>query len=171
MNVVATGNLMQHINLVKVSQLEHVTHDQEIYGGRVAYLKTPKMHGKVTIFSSGKLISIGTKSPKQAREDLVRTYKILNKKGLIKKIEIEAEVRNIVAVLQTGNSVDLEEFSMFVNGVYEPEQFPGMMIRNESPKATYLVFSSGKIVIVGSKSINDLKKAAKIIENLLHTKT
>jgi len=33
------------------------------YGGGVAYLKASGMNGKVTVFSSGRLISVGTRSP------------------------------------------------------------------------------------------------------------
>ena len=69
-NVVATADLQQQVSLTEISRLPHTIHDQEIYGGRVAYLKTPEMHGKVTIFPSGKLISVGTRSPQQAQEDI-----------------------------------------------------------------------------------------------------
>jgi len=76
-NVVSTADLKQSVNLNEISKLGHVIFDQEIYGGRVAYLKKPEMHGKVTIFSSGKLISVGTKSPEQAEEDLLTTHETL----------------------------------------------------------------------------------------------
>ena len=44
------------------------------------------------------------------------------------------------------------------DGIYEPEQFPGMIIKQKGPKATYLVFSSGKIVIAGCKSLEELNQ-------------
>lgn len=97
-NVVATADLKQRVNLIQVSQLDDITHDQEIYGGRVAYLKTPDMYGKVTIFPSGKLISVGAKSPEQAQQDLETTVETLATGGLINSIKVEAELRNIVAV-------------------------------------------------------------------------
>lgn len=57
-NVVATANMLQSVNLLQVAKLDFAIHDQEVYSGRVVYLKTPEMYGKVTIFPSGKLISI-----------------------------------------------------------------------------------------------------------------
>ena len=53
------------------------------------------------------------------------------------------------------------------DGIYEPEQFPALILRNASPKVTYLVFSSGKIVIVGNKSIEDLETASRKIVKMV----
>ena len=166
-NVVATADLEQPVDLVEISKLPFMIHSPDKYGGRVAYLKTPDMKGKVSIFSSGKLISVGTKSPEQAHKDMDTTVKILTSEGSIKPISIEAELRNIVAVQNLGTTVDLEEMALIVNGIYEPEQFPGLILRQDKPKVTYLVFSSGKIVIAGSKSLEDLDKAASIIKEII----
>ena len=62
-NVVATADLAQRVDIQEIAEIPYTIHDSEIYGGRVTYLKTPQMYGKVTIFPSGKLISVGTKSP------------------------------------------------------------------------------------------------------------
>ena len=166
-NVVSTADLEQVVDLVKVSQLPYTIFDQEIYGGRVAYLKTPSMKGKVSIFFSGKLISVGTKSSEQAQLDLKNAVKILVSEGLINPVNIVVKLRNIVAVHNLGIPVDLEEMALIVNGIYEPEQFPGLILRQDEPKVTYLVFSSGKIVIAGSKSLEDLDLAASKIEKII----
>jgi len=167
-NLVSTADLKQRVDLNEISKLGHVIFDQEIYGGRVAYLKTPEMNGKVTIFPSGKLISIGTKNPKQAQQDLEWTVKTLVTGGLINPIEVEAELRNIVAVQHLEKAIDLESLSLITDGIYEPEQFPGLIIKRESPKVTYLVFSSGKVVIVGSKSLLELEQAAEKLRELVN---
>ncbi len=114
-NIVATADLRQRINLVEISQLPYTTFDQEIYGGRVAYIKTPTMHGKVSIFSSGKIISAGTKRPKQSQQDLNITVKKLVSVGLIKPVNVDAKLRNIVAVQNFGAPVALEEMSLSID--------------------------------------------------------
>jgi len=166
-NVVATADLGRWVDLVQISQLEHTTYDTEIYGGRVAYLKTPEMHGKITIFSSGKLISVGTRSPHEAQKDLETTVETLVENGLIDPVRVMAEVRNIVAVLNLGAPVDLEELAEKVDGIYEPEQFPRLILKQSSPRATYLVFASGKVVIAGSRSPEEIKQAAKKIQKII----
>jgi len=166
-NVVATADLGQRVDLVQVSHLEHSIYDTEIYGGRVAYLKTPEMQGKVTIFPSGKLISVGTRSPDEAQRNLETTAETLAKSNLINPVQVMAEVRNIVAVLTLENPVDLEELAGEIDGIYEPEQFPGLILKQSSPKATYLIFASGKVVIAGSRSPKELKQAAKRIQETI----
>jgi transcription initiation factor TFIID TATA-box-binding protein len=73
----------------------------------------------------------------------------------------------MVALLHLENSVDLEALALISDGIYEPEQFPGMIIRHEEPKVTFLVFSSGKIVIAGSTSLEDLNNATKDVKNII----
>jgi len=166
-NIVSTADLKQRVNLDEISKLDNVIFDQEIYGGRVAYLKTPEMYGKVTIFPSGKLISVGTKSPDHAQQDLERTVKTLVTGGLIDPIKVEAELRNIVAVQHLEKAIDLESLSLLTDGIYEPEQFPGLILRQENPKVTYLIFSSGKVVIAGSRSLDELGKATKYLHKII----
>lgn len=110
-NPVATGDFKQQINLNDVSALNHTIYDTEIYGGRVAYLKTPEMNGKVTIFPSGKLIRVGTKSPEQAQQDLQYTADYLEKNKHITFIHIKAKLRNIVAMITIEKKLSLEEIT------------------------------------------------------------
>jgi len=54
-----------------------------------------------------------------------------------------------------------------VNGIYEPDQIPGLILRQDQPKVTYLVFSSGKIVITGCKNLDELEIAASKIKDII----
>jgi len=47
--------------------------------------------------------------------------------------------------------------------MYEPEQFPAVIYRMESPKVVFLIFATGKIVCVGAKREEDVYEA---VENL-----
>ena len=166
-NLVATADLKQPVELQKISTLEYMIYDQEIYGGRVAYLKTPDTHGKVTIFPSGKMISIGSRSPEQAQEDLNFTAKYLEHASIIKPVKVKAKIRNIVALLETKHIDYLEGFVETHGAIYEPEQFPGAILKLENTTATYLIFASGKIIITGTNSIEKLEKAVNLIDTIL----
>jgi len=51
-----------------------------------------------------------------------------------------------------GGHIDLEMAADVIGNVmYEPEQFPGLIIRMEKPKVVLLFFASGKIVCTGAK--------------------
>ena len=53
------------------------------------------------------------------------------------------------------------------NTEYEPEQFPGLVYKLTAAKATFLLFSNGKIVCTGTKSEKEVHAALdKLIENL-----
>ena len=53
------------------------------------------------------------------------------------------------------------------NTEYEPEQFPGLVYKLRDAKATFLLFSNGKIVCTGTKSESEVHIAVKkLIENL-----
>ena len=42
---------------------------------------------------------------------------------------------------------------------YEPELFPGLIFRMENPKVVLLIFVSGKIVLTGARSRDDVYAA------------
>ncbi|WXG44280.1 MAG: hypothetical protein WED04_09650 [Promethearchaeati archaeon SRVP18_Atabeyarchaeia-1] len=148
-NVVATAELKQNVDLDKIGDLKYGLHDDMYYGGRVAYLKAPAMKGRVTIFSSGKMISVGTRSSREATSDLESAIHILAEAGLAKFVPISMRVRNAVATVDFGRTLDLNELAKKSGEVvYEPEQFPGAICKlAELPEITVLLFASGKAVI------------------------
>src|SRR3990170_2847547 len=83
-NVVATASVNQELDLHELRQHKEIFHDSKVYGGRVAYFKTPKMKGKVSIFPSGKMISVGTRTGKNALRELKMAMKFLIEKGFAK---------------------------------------------------------------------------------------
>ena len=166
-NLVATGDLRQSVSLLEVAKMCYTIYDQEIYGGRVAYLKTPGMHGKTSVFPSGKLISVGTRSPEEAQSDLEYTADCLFRHGLIHEIKVSAQIRNIVAMITVENPPSLEEMSETIGAMYEPEQFPGAILRSEETNATFLIFQSGKIIISGTSSLKNLEKASRHVIKII----
>jgi len=170
-NLVATTDLGQQVDLAILSELKHVQFDHEIYGGRVAYIKVPGMHGKVSVFFSGKLISVGSCSEDAAQHALTLTRAILVENGLIDHVDVEVIVRNIVATTASEHVVDLEALSYEASALYEPEQFPAVIYKILEPKTTFLIFNSGKIVISGAKSVEHLEKAEKIVMDFVSSYT
>ena len=166
-NLVATSDLRQALSLPEVAKMRYTIYDQEIYGGRVVYLKTPKMQGKTSIFPSGKLISVGTRSTEEAQRDLQYTADYLYKHNLIRETIVEARIRNIVAMITVDDPPSLEEMTDTIGAMYEPEQFPGAILKEEETNATYLIFQSGKIIISGTNSLKNLEEAARHITKII----
>ena len=76
-------------------------------------------------------------------------------------------VVNIVVSTSLEHDIPLEKMAATLsNTEYNPEQFPGLVIRIKEPKTSALIFSSGKVVCTGAKSISKVKESIqKIIEN------
>jgi len=68
------------------------------------------------------------------------------------------KVQNIVATTSLGKPVSLTKLARTQsNTEYNPEQFPGLVLRIKKPKSAVLVFSSGNLVCTGTKSVSQVK--------------
>ena len=77
-------------------------------------------------------------------------------------VAFSIRIENIVASTSLNVKIPLEKIVEHLEGTeYEPEQFPGLVYRMKDPKAAALIFSSGKIVCTGARSIADVKKVVK----------
>jgi len=69
------------------------------------------------------------------------------------------KVQNIVATASLGKKVSLTKLAkMRSNTEYNPEQFPGLVLRVAKPKSAVLVFSSGNLVCTGTKSTTQVRE-------------
>lgn len=74
------------------------------------------------------------------------------------------QIENIVATVTLDQQLDLHEIERKIHRVeYNPDQFPGLVFRLERPRITALIFKSGKMVVTGSKSTQELITAVKRI--------
>ena len=167
-NVVATAALNQKLDLDKLGRFREILYDSDKYRGRVAYFKSPNMSGKVSIFASGKMISVGTKSEKEAAHELEYAKDFLVSKGFIKPTILKQKIRNIIVMVNFGKGINLEELANNYKMIYEPEQFSGGILRIEEPyKATVLVFASGKAIVAGLRSSNQIKPIIQKIVSII----
>ena len=151
---------MQNIDLMKLAKLPYVIYDKTIYEGKCGYIKTPEMIGKVTIFPSGKMISIGGKTIKKAIEQIHQTKSILVQENLISDVKIKPQIRNIVSIMDLQQSIPIDILSSKIPGsVYTPETFPALIIKGLA-SCSFTIFANGKIIIMGAKSIKELNTSS-----------
>ena len=165
-NLIATAELKQPVDLEKLVYVEGFLYDTAIY--RCAYLKDNKTRSKVSIFSSGKMISVGSRSLRVARHDLNYAAKRLTELGLISPTKLKVRVQNIVATAKLGHQIDLEKLAEALPSViYEPEQFPGAIYyAKELEGASVLIFANGKLVFAGLREESSLETASKVATDL-----
>ena len=85
-------------------------------------------------------------------------------KSTVKDIKIV----NIVVSTSLEHDIPLEKMAATLsNTEYNPEQFPGLVIRIKEPKTSALIFSSGKVVCTGARSMAKVRESIKkIIKSL-----
>jgi len=102
------------------------------------------------------MISVGTRSAEKAKHELALVASFFEDTG-IAKLKSPAKIQNMVAKADLGFKPKLGSVKHVegVHSIYEPEQFPGAIIRftlSDKTKATILLFSSWKIVCAGLRN-------------------
>jgi transcription initiation factor TFIID TATA-box-binding protein len=71
-------------------------------------------------------------------------------------------IQNVVSTANFGVSLDLKQIARKGRNVeYSPRRFSALIMRIRAPKTTALIFSSGKIVCTGAKSVQASRLAAR----------
>jgi len=67
---------------------------------------------------------------------------------------IDINVENIVVSAQIAEKLDVKSLAENIpDSKYKPDEFPGLILHFEEPKTAALIFSSGKVICTGAKSI------------------
>jgi len=165
-NVVASTKLADEFDLYKIeAELEGAEYKKEKFPGLVYRVKAPK--AAFLIFTSGKIVCTGAKNIEDIRRVIITLAETLKSIG-IENIYSEPEiiVQNIVATADFKVYLNLNAVVLGMgmeNVEYEPEQFPGVVCRVKKPKVVVLVFSSGKLVVTGGKTVNDCEEGVQVI--------
>lgn len=166
-NIVATTSLGKPVSLTKLARTQSNTeYNPEQFPGLVLRVKKPK--SAVLVFSSGNLVCTGTKSISQVKQVIAQVIKQLRKISVRVTDKPRINVQNIVASGSIEIALNLNLLALeLANTEYEPEQFPGLVYKLESPTATFLLFSNGKLVCTGTKNKKQLDDSMKqLIKNV-----
>ena len=170
-NIVVSTSLEHDIPLEKMAAtLSNTEYNPEQFPGLVIRIREPKT--SALIFSSGKVVCTGARSMEKVEESIKKIIKNLEKINVKITIKPKINIQNIVASGSVGMDLNLNMLAMKLeNTEYEPEQFPGLVYKLPQAKATFLLFSNGKIVCTGTKSEKEVNEAVdKLVENLKNLK-
>ncbi len=169
-NVVASATIEQRLDLKEITKkFPDVEWNPDQFPGAVFRLKNPRT--ATLLFRTGKMVCTGGKSEELARKAVKTVVQKLRKRKIKIKKEATVTIQNIVASINLGGRVHLEEAARSLpRSMYEPEQFPGLIHRMLDPKTVILIFSSGKLVCTGGKTEKDVFRSVNQIHNLLEEK-
>ena len=182
-NIVAAFSFEPPLDLEKIreaftKECFFETLRDERYTFRVVALRTEKPRYTFLIYRTGKIICTGSKNIDEAQRCDEYLLKRFLTAGINTKIKTKAEIQNIVATANLQNPIDIEKLVTQLQKdkqtriIYEPEQFPAAIIKlpiNQTTKATILLFSSGKLVCVGLKTITEIFKVSEKLIQKLHS--
>jgi transcription initiation factor TFIID TATA-box-binding protein len=79
-------------------------------------------------------------------------------KKVVSRKDTKLKVQNIVATTSLEEKVSLTKLARTQpNTEYNPDTFPGLVLRVKEPKSAVLVFSSGNLVCTGTKSVSQVR--------------
>ena len=169
-NVVASGRLEQPLDLEQISgTIPGARYNPQRFPGLFFNMKKPK--SLLVLFKSGKMISMGTRSVRQAKTAIINAVKELRSTGMVILGNPKIVIQNMVACADLKTRIDLEDMaSSLRRTIYEPENFPGLIYIMDEPKVTLLLFTNGKVVCAGAKSEDDVHQAVARIHKTLELK-
>ena len=167
-NVVASTNINKTIPLEKLlGVLESSEYEPEQFPGLVFRLDEPKVAS--LIFRSGKIICVGARSIAEAKRALREIVRRIKKVGIrVDENKVRVKIENIVVAIDLEKELNLDALAFNLeSSEYEPEQFPGLVYRLLEPKVAFLLFSSGRVICAGAKTLDEVKKAVNILQQNL----
>jgi len=159
-NMSSTANLGVKLDLKQIAlRCRNTEFNPRRFAAVIMRLREPR--ATALIFASGKMCITGTKSSHNSSLAAKRFAYIIDRVGYTPQKLIDFKVQNIVGTTDMGFPIRLEglAYAHSAYASYEPELFPGLIYRLESPKVVFLIFVSGKLVITGAKTEADLCEA------------
>jgi transcription initiation factor TFIID TATA-box-binding protein len=155
-----TANLGVRLDLKKIAlKCRNTEFNPRRFGAVIMRLREPK--ATALIFASGKMCITGVKSTANAALATKRFAYIIERVGFKPQDHLDFKVQNMVGTTDVGFPIRLEGL-VYAHSTYasfEPELFPGLIYRLVSLRVVFLIFVSGKIVITGAKTEQDLRQA------------
>ncbi|MCX6798838.1 MAG: TATA-box-binding protein [Candidatus Diapherotrites archaeon] len=168
-NLVASSNLNATLDLYNLAvSIPNVEYEPEQFPGAILKLKEPKV--SMLLFKNGKVICSGASNEKQIALGIRKASKLIHdvQRGVKVQKHVKYTVVNLVATANLNQTLDLFQIAMKLDNVeYEPEQFPGAILRIAEPKLTLLLFKNGKMICAGAKKEALLKKGLKVASQLI----
>ncbi len=168
-NMVASASLGLELDLYSLAQkIKEIEYEPEQFPGAILKFKDPK--ASLLLFKNGKVVCVGCKKRSLIEKTIERTIKLLTPyaKRITKTKKPKIEITNIVASAALGIDLDLYKIAYKVKDVeYEPEQFPGAILKFKEPKASLLLFKNGKVICAGAKNEADIRTVLRKAKTLL----
>ncbi|CAD7967518.1 unnamed protein product [Amoebophrya sp. A25] len=110
------------------------------------------------VYETGRVMITGAANPEDAKLAGKKTAKLFQAIGYKEAKFVNYQLENLVAIADLGFPIRLEgvAFDYRDQACYEPELFAGLVWKQWDPQISCLIFVSGKMVMTGGKSTDDM---------------
>ena len=156
--MVASASLGLELDLYALaSKIKEIEYEPEQFPGAILKFKDPK--ASLLLFKNGKIVCVGCKDRSLIEKTVDKTLKMLlpHAKKTTGQKKPHIDITNIVAAASLGMELDLYRIAYKLKDVeYEPEQFPGAILKFKEPRASLLLFKNGKVICAGAKNEKEI---------------
>ena len=134
--------------------------------------RIPPYNKYTAFYASGKFLITGVKNYKELNEVAENVVNFLKEYNIDNNIK-EININNHVLTDKIDFDINLDDLILKLNSTnasYEPEQFPGLIYKYED-KITFVLFNSGKMNIVGVKSLDNIEERVDSFKKLIYEKS
>ena len=164
-NVVCMAELNCNVDLKGLSRvLGNVEYKPNRFSALIWNHK--RIRVKCLLFKNGKIIVMGCVSFQHARNAIRQYGRLLGKAGYKVKLN-KNRLLTMSASAKLGTSIDLNKVACCFKACYEPELFPGVLLKKT--ELNFTIYSTGAVIITGLKSIKDMERKVypKLLEIIL----
>ncbi len=132
--------------------------------------KPGNIKAAIIILPNGKVICTGAKRIEEVECSINAAIDKMTSAKINVNSKPKIEIQNIIASIDIEKELHLSSISkglIMENVNYKPEEFPGLLYKIDHLGAVVIVFSSGKIVCTGTKTIDNASKAIELMKEKL----
>lgn len=168
-NIVAYAKISDHFVIDKIADMiSDFEYQPEEFNGLTWKLDFPK--SAILILSNGKIFCTGAKTIEDVESSIKKAIDKLKSVDIEVEQKPKIEIQNIIASTDVERELHLSSISkgLIMDHVnYKPEEFPGLMYKIDDLGAVVIVFSSGRIVSTGTRTIEGASKAIELMKEKL----
>lgn len=168
-NIVAYTQVFDLLDIKLLKEkIPNSKYDSSEFDGISIKYERPKL--AILIIANGKVVCTGAKTMNDVEKAINKIVKQIHDIGFEIKKDYKINIENVIASFNFKKEMNLSSIAsglLLQNVEYHPEEFPGLIHHIDDLGVVLMLFSSGKLVCTGAKSINDANSAIKIMKEEL----
>jgi transcription initiation factor TFIID TATA-box-binding protein len=166
-NIVFSANLTEKFDLQYLSEkIINSKYNKEEFSGLILDYDNPRC--AVFLFPDGKISCTGLKNMDEIEIIIDLVIKDIETYNIKIFDDIHIDIDNIIASSKLDGNINLDIIKdqlKFEKIEYNKIDLPGLIFNLNDPEIDIIIFNSGKIIFLGSKDLEDINKAFRMIKD------